>query len=151
MVKSKRQLKILELIREDVIQTQEELARRLQEQGIEVTQATVSRDIKRLGLIKISIGAGEYRYSLPPEKEKLNLHGRMERMFRDSVLNVDYVDNLVVLRTLPGTAHGVASLIDHSQWPFILGTIAGDDTILVIVKPANRLLDLVHRFNRLTQ
>lgn len=148
-MKSKRHLKILELIREDVIGTQEELARRLHEEGIVVTQATVSRDIKRLGLIKVSIGGGEYRYSLPTEKEKLNLHDRMERMFRDSVMKVDYVDNLVVLKTLPGTAHGIASLIDHSQWPYILGTIAGDDTILIIVKPTSRIMELVHRFNRL--
>lgn len=148
-MKSKRHLKILELIKENVIETQEELVRLLLEEGIEATQATVSRDIKRLGLVKISMGEGEYRYSLPPEKEKLNLKGRMERMFRDSVLKVNYVDNLLIIKTLPGTANGIASLIDHAEWPYILGTIAGDDTILIIVKPTSKIKDLVQRFHKM--
>lgn len=150
-MKSKRHLKILEIIREELIDTQDELVKRLNEEGIDATQATISRDIKRLGLVKVAMGDGTYRYSLPPQEEKRNIPGRMERMFRDSVIKVDYVGSQIVVKTLPGTAHGVASLIDHSQWPYILGTIAGDDTILIIVKPEDRVMDLVHRIEKMSR
>ena len=148
-MKTKRHVKILELIREEAIQTQAEMAEKLQERGIEATQATVSRDIKRLGLIKIPTGDGNYRYSLPPEKEKRDLVGRMERMFRDSVLKMESIENQIVIRTLPGTAQGIASLIDHSEWSHILGTVAGDDTILVIVKPKSRTPGVLKKLRQL--
>ncbi len=143
----------MELVKEEDIRTQDELAKQLKDKGIEVTQATVSRDIKQLGLIKIPMAGGEdYKYSLPPKhKEKVNIISRMRRMFQDSVVNIDYSENLVVINTLPGTAQGIAALIDNSDWDNIIGSIAGDDTILLIVKPKDAVEDVLEELNKLSE
>lgn len=149
-MKSKRQLKIIELVKEKDIQTQKELADCLQEAGIEVTQATVSRDIKQLGLIKVPMQTGGYKYSLPPDhKEKVNVKSRLKRMFEDSVTELDYSENLIVISTLPGTAQGIASLIDNSELDNVIGTIAGDDTILLVVKPQEKVEAVKKRLEEL--
>ena len=150
-MKSKRQLKIMELIKEKNIQTQQELAANLRQEGIEVTQATVSRDVKQLGLIKVPNGAGEYKYSLPPRhKEKVNANSRMRRMFQDSVVDFNYSENLIVVNTLPGTAQGVAALLDNSDWNNVIGTIAGDDAILLVVKPKEKVEAVMNKLKSLT-
>ena len=149
-MKSKRQLKIIELVQERDIQTQKELADKLKQAGIEITQATVSRDIKQLGLIKVPMQDGGYKYSLPPDhKEKVNVKSRMKRMFEDSVTEVDHSENLIVISTLPGTAQGVASLIDNSNLDYVIGTIAGDDTILLVVKPKKKVATVVEQLEEL--
>ncbi len=151
-MKSKRHLKIIKLIKEDEIQTQDELANRLNEEGINVTQATVSRDIKQLQLIKVPTKEGKYKYSLPPDsKKKVNLPRRMKRMFEDSVIDIDYSENLIVIKTLPGTAQGVASLLDNSEWKRVIGTIAGDDTILMIIKPKSAVPDVIAKLESLAE
>ena len=134
-MKSTRQARIKEIIETEIIETQEELAASLRAHHIAVTQATVSRDIKELMLIKIPIGDGRYRYALPKDNKPFFSKDRMERMFHDSVTSVDYSENIIVLKTLPGTANAVASTIDGASWPEIIGTLAGDDNILVVVKP----------------
>ncbi|MCK8817528.1 arginine repressor [Natroniella sulfidigena] len=150
-MKSKRHLKIMELVKEEEIQTQEQLATRLQQEGFDITQATVSRDIKQLGLIKRPLGEGGYKYSLSPnQREKVNISSRIRRMFQDSVEKIDYSDNLVVVKTLPGTAQGVAALLDNSEWENVIGTIAGDDTILMIVKPKDAVKDVIEKLKSLT-
>jgi transcriptional regulator of arginine metabolism len=149
-MKSKRHLKIVELVQEEEIQTQKELAQRLREEGIDVTQATVSRDIKQLGLIKVPIQEGGYKYSLPPNyKEKVNVRSRMKRMFEDSVTEINFSENLIVVTTLPGTAQGIASLIDNSELNNVIGTIAGDDTIVLIIKPREKVKSVLNRLEEL--
>jgi len=89
---------------------------------------------------------------LPPKhKEKVNIISRMRRMFQDSVVNIDYSENLVVINTLPGTAQGIAALIDNSDWDNIIGSIAGDDTILLIVKPKDAVEDVLEELNKLSE
>lgn len=148
-MKSKRHQKILEIIGSMTIKTQEELAEQLRKAGCEVTQATVSRDIKELRLVKIPVGDNVYRYGLP---EKVVVHRdteRMERMFQDSVVNVDYSENIIVIKTLPGTAQAVASTIDYADEASIIGTVAGDDTIFVVVKPIKDVNRVYERFTLL--
>lgn len=133
-MKSKRHLKILEIVKNEDISTQEELANRLDEEGIEVTQATVSRDIKKLGLIKVPTGYGGYKYALPVERTQSDILTWVSRMFQDFVVNMEYGENLIVIKTLPGTAQGLASAIDNLNWSEVLGTVAGDDTLFVASK-----------------
>lgn len=134
-MKSIRQARIKEIIEAEIIETQEDLAASLRAHHIAVTQATVSRDIKEMMLIKIPTGDGRYRYAFPKDNKPFFSKDRMERMFHDSVTSVDYSENIIVLKTLPGTANAVASTIDGASWPEIIGTLAGDDNILVVVKP----------------
>lgn len=153
-MKAGRQRKILEIISKQIIETQEELANALKASGYDVTQATVSRDIKELGLIKVPAGENVYRYAVPQESPKANLsnyYNRLERLFRDSVTSIDNSENLIVVRTLPGTAHAVASCIDHIDWKEIIGTVAGDDTILIIVKPKEAVSSVLERFQKLLE
>ena len=144
-----RRAKIKEIVEQQVIETQEELAESLRSHGIEVTQATVSRDIKELRLIKVPTGDGRYRYAYPMEQSLLFSQSRMERMFRDSVVAIDYSENIIVLKTLPGGGQAVAATIDHAKWPEVIGTVAGDDNILVVVKPAQAAPTVADRFRGL--
>ncbi len=148
-MKIRRQMKILELIEREEIGTQEELAEKLRQSGFDVTQATVSRDIKELRLIKVPTGDHTYRYAAPREHQPANLQERLKRMFRDSATSIDFSENLLVIRTLPGNAMALASVIDGSNWPEIIGTVGGDDTILVIVKPREAVDAVVQRFESL--
>ena len=133
-MKRYRYNKIKEIVQSKAIETQEELAAALLEEGIEVTQATVSRDIKELMLIKIPTGDGHYRYALSPEENGVLSRSRINRLFQDSLIKVDHSLNQVVLHTIPGSAQSVAFSIDHAKWSEIIGTLAGDDTILLIAK-----------------
>ena len=141
-----RYSKIKEIVQSRPIETQEELAKALEEEGIDVTQATVSRDIKELMLIKVPTSDGHYRYALSPEQNLLMSKNRMVRLFQDSIVRVDSALNQVIIHTLPGSANPVAAAIDHARWEHVLGTLAGDDTILIImrseeaVKPMVKLL-----------
>lgn len=130
-MKGLRHGRIKEIIDQQVIETQEDLATALREHGIDVTQATVSRDIKELMLIKVPTGDGRYRYAFPSEQGVVLSQARMERIFQDSVTSIFANENIIIIRALPGTAQSVAYTIDYVRWPQILGTIAGDDTIFV--------------------
>lgn len=148
-MKALRHSKIKEIVERYVIETQEELAEALSKHGIEITQATVSRDIKELMLIKVPTGDGRYRYAFPPEQNIVLSQARMERTFHDSIVTIDYSQNIVVLRTLPGTAQAVAYTIDYVKWPEIIGTVAGDDTIFVLVKPIEAVPQVIAKFQSL--
>jgi transcriptional regulator of arginine metabolism len=148
-LKTLRHSKIKEIIDRHIIETQEELAEALSKQGIGVTQATVSRDIKELMLIKVPTGDGRYRYAFPPEQNIVLSQARLERTFQDSIVTIDHSQNIVVLRTLPGTAQAVAYTIDYVKWPEIIGTVAGDDTIFVLVKPIEAVLQVIEKFRSL--
>ena len=148
-VKLLRHGKVKEIVENNVIETQEDLAEALRRQGIDVTQATVSRDIKELMLIKVPVGDGGYRYAFPQEQNVLITPARMERTFQDSLVAINHSQNIIVLKTMPGTAQAVAFTIDYVKWPEIIGTVAGDDTILVIVKPIEAVPVVVAKFQAL--
>lgn len=133
-MKRYRYNKIKEIVQSQSIETQEELANALLAEGIEVTQATVSRDIKELMLIKIPTGDGHYRYALSPEENVVLSRSRINRLFQDSIIRVDSALNQIVLHTIPGSASAVAFSVDHAKWSEVIGTLAGDDTILLICR-----------------
>ncbi len=147
-MKSRRHRRIMEIINQGRIATQEDLCEALRSNGFEVTQATVSRDIKELHLVKIPDGEG-YRYALPDTAALNRAQERLQRIFQDSVIGMDYSENLIVIKTLPGGAQGVASVIDSSDLSNILGTVAGDDTIFVVVKPKEAVPGVLNHFHQL--
>lgn len=132
--KAVRHAMILEIIHNNRVETQEDLARHLEERGMPVTQATISRDIKELGLVKVPTGNGHYRYARPEQPSERDALRRVRRAFEESVMEVAFFGDLVVIRTLPGIAPGVASAIDGLHWPEIVGSVAGDDTIFLLVR-----------------
>ncbi|MBR2070829.1 MAG: arginine repressor [Clostridia bacterium] len=132
MARTARQSKILEIISANAIDTQEELVLRLKLEGYSVTQATISRDIKELGLTKVLSEDGKYRYVQVDGKEQ-KISGKIVNMFRESVISVLSAGNLIVIKTFAGSANAAAILIDKLAMDEILGCIAGDDTLLVIV------------------
>ena len=147
-MKVRRQMKIMELISSRPIETQEELATLLSQSGFEVTQATVSRDVKELRLVKVPLGENRYGYALPPDMPKGSIDPRLRRIFRESVISMDYSENLIVIKTLPGSAQGVAYAVDNMDWEEILGSLAGDDTILVIAKHKDQVTKVMERFEK---
>lgn len=148
-MKSRRQMKIQELISKEVIHTQEELAAKLRQAGFDVTQATVSRDIKEMGLIKVPSPDEEYRYAIPVEAHPANFTERLRRVLREVVVTVNQSENLMVIRTIPGNAHALASLIDNSNWPEVIGTVAGDDTILLVISAKEETHQVRERIDRI--
>ena len=147
MKKQERHQLIRNLVETRNIETQEDLANALKESGIRVTQATVSRDIKELMLVKVSDMRGGYRYAFPKERNYLMSSEQLERLVRNSVISVRSGGNLVVLHTLPGTAQGVAYAIDSMKWVGVMGTVAGDDTIFVAVENDATAADFTKYFN----
>ena len=141
-MKNARQTAILSIIEQNDIETQEELAGKLRDMGIVVTQATVSRDIKELRLLKVLSGTGGYKYATA-DKAEHGLSERFVRMFKDSVLSVDYSGNIVVLQTLSGEA------IDAMRLPEILGTMAGDNTVFAVVRSDADAAETVKRFEEM--
>ncbi|MBQ3669370.1 MAG: arginine repressor [Clostridia bacterium] len=150
-MKSKRHELILNIIASADIETQEELAAALEQHGVKVTQATVSRDIKSLGLIKVPGNSGVYKYAVAaPVQEEVEKLDRHMRIFRDTVLSLNDAGNLIVLKTISASAQTAAEAIDNLSWPEIIGTIAGDNTVLVIVKNIEDVADVMNRFEKLT-
>lgn len=147
-MKIRRKFAIIDIISNRRISTQEELCQILKDSGYDVTQATVSRDVKELQLIKIPDSQGYY-YALPDNSPILNSHERMRRLFKDSVTSIDYSENIVVIKTLPGAAQSIASLIDVAELENVLGTVAGDDTIFIVVKPLKVVTAIVKDFEEL--
>ena len=144
-MKTNRQSVIREIIEERNIETQEDLAEALRERGIVVTQATVSRDIKEMHLIKVLSKNGGYRYATL-DKAEHGMGDRFIRMFSESVMSMNSANNLIVIKTLPGSAHVAAEAVDNLKWPEVLGTIAGDNTILVIVRSNEEVEAVIKRF-----
>ena len=145
-MKSARQIAILEIIAENAIETQEELADALRLRGFQVTQATVSRDIKELRLVKGLSHDGIYRY-VSSDKSESSLNERFIRMFSDTVISIDHAYNQIVIKTLSATAGIAAETIDGLHWPEILGTIAGENTILLIVRSVEDVQTVIERMN----
>lgn len=135
-MKYSRHAKIIEIIENAPVETQEELADKLKEAGLEVTQATVSRDIKELRLIKVMDSNGRYRYAQMGQSDS-TLSNRLLMVLSQSLVSSDYANNILVVKTLPGMAQGVASAIDAFKFTELLGSIAGDDTIMIVCRNEN--------------
>jgi len=129
-MKTARHDMILDLIEKEVIETQDDLAEALKKRNFKVTQATVSRDIKELRLVKVLTDDGRYRYAVA-DKASSGLIDRFIKMFSQSVLSVEYNESIIVIKTLSGSANVAAEAIDALKWPEVLGTLAGDNTIFV--------------------
>ncbi|MDK2798689.1 MAG: transcriptional regulator of arginine metabolism [Clostridiales bacterium] len=147
-MKYDRHSKILEIIETNIIETQEELAEKLKENGIDVTQATVSRDIKELRLIKVLAENGKYKYAAINTPDA-NISGKLRTIFAESVINIDYALNIIVIKTLSGMAQAAAAAIDAMNWSEIVGSIAGDDTIMVVTRSEKNAYVLAEKFKKM--
>ncbi|MFD1039186.1 transcriptional regulator AhrC/ArgR [Virgibacillus byunsanensis] len=145
MSKIQRHIKIRELITENEIETQDDLVDELKSLGYNVTQATVSRDIKELHLVKVPSVGGRYKYSLPAD-QKFNPLDKLKRLIMDAFVKIDDASHFIVLKTLPGNAHAVGVLIDNLDWKEIMGTICGDDTCLIICRTPEDTSNIKDRF-----
>ena len=148
-MKVKRQSKILELIRENDIETQEMLADLLNKAGFNVTQATVSWDIRELKLTKATMQSGKQKY-VATAKESSFVTERLNRVFRDGIVSIDYAQNIVVIKTLVGMAMAVAAALDSMENSEIMGTIAGDDTIFCVVKNESKAVKLTENLKAIS-
>lgn len=133
MSKGQRHIKIREIIMKNDIETQDELVEELKKLNFDVTQATVSRDIKELHLVKVPMIDGRYKYSLPAD-QRYNPLNKLKRTLVDAFVKIDSTSHFVVMKTLPGNAMAVGVLLDNLDWEEILGTICGDDTCLIICR-----------------
>lgn len=133
-MKAQRQAKIVEIISNANVETQEQLLQALTDQGFSSTQATISRDIKELRIVKELTSLGTYRYSIPEKDAPPALSDRLNNIFRECVISVDYAENLVVIHTLPGMANAAGSALDAMRSGAVLGTLAGDDTVVIVMR-----------------
>ena len=133
-MKNSRQTMILEIISQENIEPQEQLLNRLQERGITSTQATISRDIKQMHLIKEPVGQGVYKYAVSGNRTKLNFAEKLRTIFRESITSIDYAKNIVVLKTMPGLASAACSALDNMELSYMVGSLAGDDTAFLLMR-----------------
>lgn len=146
-MKSKRHAILLEIIQEHDIETQEELLEKLRERNFNVTQATVSRDIKELRLVKTPVGNGKYKYATG-NKTGMDTLSNFNTVFKTAVISVDFAQNMIVLKTTSGMAQGVCAAIDSIEWDGMLGTIAGDDTIFIVTSTSSRAATLTSELKK---
>jgi len=145
MSKIKRHIKIREIISENDIETQDELVNQLKRLGFKVTQATVSRDIKELHLVKVPSSTGRYKYSTPTE-QRFNPQDKLKRLIMEAFVSIDHASHFIVLKTLPGNANALGAIIDDLNWEEIMGTICGDDTCLIICRTEEKAKAIEQRF-----
>ena len=147
-MKNERQLQILKIIGERPIETQNQLIAALREAGVKSTQATVSRDIKELRLIKVLTSEGHYKYATV-EKAESDLQERFIRLFSNCVVSITNAGNLIVIKTISGSASVAGEAIDSLKWPEIAGSIAGDNTIFVAVREGKNTAEIIKRFQKM--
>ncbi len=147
-MKSKRHEMILEIVTNQFIETQDDLISALKANGFDVTQATVSRDIRELKLVKISAGNHRYRYA-PSVHEEIEISVKYGEILKSTVIHVDLANNIVVLKTYSGMANAAAAAIDGMGWKDIVGSIAGDDTIFVLLRDSDIADDFAAKFRKL--
>ncbi|MBE6962982.1 MAG: arginine repressor [Ruminococcaceae bacterium] len=133
-MKNDRQSMILEIISQENIETQEQLLARLQEKGITSTQATISRDIKQMHLIKEPVGQGVYKYAVSNNRTKLNVAEKLRTIFRESITSIASAQNIVVIKTMPGLASAACSALDNMEISYMVGSLAGDDTAFLLMR-----------------
>lgn len=136
-MKSQRQAKILEIISNKNIETQEQLLAELLAAGFRGTQATVSRDIKEMRIVKELTNLGTYRYAVSGNEQSSTFSARLNTIFRECVVKVDYAQNIIVIHTLPGLASAAGSAIDAMNLSLVVGSLAGDDTVMVVMRDNN--------------
>ena len=136
-MKSQRQAKIMEIISTRNIETQEQLLAALQKEGFRGTQATISRDIKELRIVKELTSLGTYRYTTSANEVSGSFSSRLNTIFRECVIGFDYAQNIIIIRTLPGLASAAGSAIDAMNMNMVVGTLAGDDTVMVVMRDIN--------------
>ena len=136
-MKTQRQAKLLEIISTQNVDTQEQLLALLQEAGFRSTQATISRDIKELRIVKELTGLGTYRYTTTNNEMEGTFSVRLNTIFKECVVGFDYAQNIIVIRTLPGLASAAASAIDGMNFHSVVGSLAGDDTVMVVMRDNN--------------
>ena len=149
-MKMKRQAKIMEIIANTNVETQEQLLQLLQEAGFTCTQATISRDIKEMRIVKELTTLGTYRYTTAVKELPSAFSNRLNTIFRECVTRYDYAQNIVVIHTLPGLAGAAASAIDAMNLSVVVGTLAGDDTVMVVMRDNNAAAQLCGEINSLT-
>jgi len=147
-MKISRHAKILEIIENNIVETQEELADLLKKSGINVTQATVSRDIKELRLVKVLTEDGRYKYAAMKEQDS-QLNERLYKVFAESVLSIDYTGNIIVIKTFPGAANAAAEALDALDLKEVVGTVAGDNTIFVLIRHEENVIPVMERFKKM--
>ncbi|HHY77558.1 MAG TPA: arginine repressor [Clostridiales bacterium] len=147
-MKISRHAKILEIIENNIVETQEELADLLKKSGINVTQATVSRDIKELRLVKVLTEDGRYKYAAMKEQDS-QLNERLYKVFAESVLTIDYTGNIIVIKTFPGAANAAAEALDALDLKEVVGTVAGDNTIFVLIRHEENVIPVMERFKKM--
>lgn len=136
-MKTKRQAKIIEIISNTNVETQEQLLKALEEAGFTSTQATISRDIKELRVVKELTSLGTYRYSVSEKDAPPALTDRLNTIFRECVTSIDYAENIIVIHTLAGMANAAGAALDAMKINVVLGTLAGDDTVMIVMRDAN--------------
>ena len=136
-MKSQRHAKILEIISNSNVETQEQLLALLQQEGFRSTQATISRDIKELRIVKELTSLGTYRYATSANEMSGSFSSRLNTIFRECVIGFDYAQNIIIIRTLPGLASAAGSAIDAMNLSLVVGTLAGDDTVMIVMRDTN--------------
>ena len=149
-MKTRRQTKILELIKKYEIETQEDLSAHLEQEGYQVTQATVSRDIRELKLTKVSLTNGRQKYVALLETNE-DLSQKYERIFRDGFISMDIAQNILVIKTVSGMAMAVAAALDALQLHEVVGTIAGDDTIMCAVRSTEDAITVIDKLRKFVE
>ena len=147
-MKSRRHAKILDIISEYPIETQDELLTRLKYEGYKATQATISRDIKDLRLVKTLGSDGKYRY-VSAAKNSTDIRSNFSSLFASSVNSIDFAQNIVVIKTLSGMAQAVCAALDSNDYKAVVGTIAGDDTIFIACRSSQLAVSLTEEFKKL--
>lgn len=150
-MKAKRQAKIMEIIGSTNVENQEQLLKLLQEAGFSSTQATISRDIKELRIVKELTTFGTYRYAAASRENSDGFSGRLNTIFRECVTSFDYAQNIIIIRTLPGLASAAASALDALNMKEVLGTLAGDDTVMVVMRDTNSAAILCGEIHGMTK
>ena len=149
-MKTRRQTKILELIKKYEIETQEDLSAHLEQEGYQVTQATVSRDIRELKLTKVALTNGKQKYVALLETHE-DMSKKYERIFRDGFISMDIAQNILVIKTVSGMAMAVAAALDALQLQEVVGTIAGDDTIMCAVRSTEDAIAVIDKLRKFVE
>lgn len=140
-MKNNRQTMILQIISSENIETQEQLLERLRANGITSTQATISRDIKQLHLVKEPAGQGVYKYAVSGQRAKLNFAEKLRTIFRESITGIDSAQNIVVVKTMPGLASAACAALDDMSLGCMVGSLAGDDTVFLVMRDTESARD----------
>lgn len=150
-MKTKRQEKILEIIAAEPIETQEQLLEALKQSGMSVTQATISRDIKELHLVKEQTQRGRYHYVVSVHKSTFSNTEKLRTIFRESLTGYDCAQNIVVLKTMPGLASAACAALDHMNISVLVGSLAGDDTVLLVMRNNESALEFCEDIRKMVE